>query len=522
MNLKISNDSILTLGNRYTTTYVIKKGYFNLVRCLLCLGADPNYVDEKEINNRTSLIYTTFIKDNRWAENVAYTLLEHGADLKKSDSKGLTPIHYCCTFGRDALLKIFLQSVDFDLSCSLDLNGNSCMHYAIGSGNVKCVNLLIRKFTSSSFTKKINLENRFGLKPIDIHNEEFVTNIEECKQCLVNQINLSNKIKIGEFKAKLEAEAALREKSKLKKKKTKKTKNFIHQTAKNVQTNTQKDNKTDFFPTQLNESEFLDKFPKKKYSKQTSNLINNSNFNHFIGKAKVNSKKEFEIPKIIINEDQIEKSDLDEINLCNDFQSSIFFDKSQAFDLKLESVEPMQKNESIKLTFLSFLLVYKDFIVNLIEYNDLFFAKEHMLKDGLTYKLCRIERPKSELSKPKCQNNESNWKKSLPNVFAVYEAELSSSFRHSIRPPVIKKVKSNKNYYEDLKAKAKLGAQARKKQSKIVIVRNSLFNKLASSSQFSISPESYSESSVFEEESSNLRLNGRTSNLSILPKRKES
>lgn len=519
MNLNISNDSISTLGHRYTTTYVIKKGYFNLVRCLLCLDADPNYVDDKEIDKRTSLIYTTFIKDNRWAENVAYTLLEHGADLKKSDSKGLNPIHYCCTFGRDALLKIFLESVDFDLSCSLDSNGNSCMHYAIRSGNVKCVNLLIRKYVSSNFTKKINLKNRFGLRPIDIQNEDGVTDFEQCKQYLINHINLSNKIKLTELKAKLEIEAALKEKLKLKKKKTKKTKNSIQQIQKKVQPDTQKD-KVDFFKTQLNESEFLDKFSNNKNPKPTSNLANNSNFNHFIGKTKLKSKKEFIMPKIVISEEKVENHALDETSLCDALQSSYFLDKSQAIDLKLESVEPMDKNESIKLTLLSALLTYKDFLINLIEYNDLFFAKEHMLKDGLNYKLSRIERPKSELSKPKCKIKESNWKKSLPNVFAVYEAELTPSFRHSIRPPVIKKVKSNQNYYEDLKTKAKLGAQARKKKSKIVIVRNSLFSKLSSGSQFSISPESYYESSVFEDESSNNHLNGKTT--SILRKRKES
>ncbi|RMZ95777.1 Receptor-interacting serine threonine- kinase 4 [Brachionus plicatilis] len=517
MNFKIQNESISSLSHRYTTTYAIKKGYFNLVRCLLCLGADPNYVEEKENLNRTSLIYTTFIKDNRWAENVAYTLLENGADLSKSDSKGLNPIHYCCTFGRHELLEVFLKSVDFDLSCSLDLNGNSCMHYAIRSGSIRCANLLTKKFVSSNFSKKMNLKNRFGLRPIDIQNQE--NDLEECKKPLMDHINLENKNKIGELKAKLEIEASLKEK--LKKKKTKKPKKVID---KEQSATNEKENKIleTFFNTQLDESEFLAKTQDNFY-KPAPKLISNSNFNHFTGKLKTKQKNELKIPKIVINAVESDKDDGQEAGTCEALQKpSLFHSDYPTFDLKLESVEQMDTNESIELTLKSFLLTFKDFLSNLIEYNDLFFAKEHMLKDGLHYKLSRVERPKSLENRVKEKKKTSNWKESLPNVFSVYETELTSSFRSSIRPPVIKKVKSNQKYYEDLKTKAKQIALTRKKKSKIIIVRNSLFNKLSSGSQFSLSPESYTESSVFEDELSILPSNGRASTLSVLRKRKES
>lgn len=82
---------------RYTVTYVIKKGYFNLVHPLLSLGADPNHVDTDDRNGmrRNALIYTTFIRDEKWALSVARCLLENGADLSVADSRRLTPIHYC-------------------------------------------------------------------------------------------------------------------------------------------------------------------------------------------------------------------------------------------------------------------------------------------------------------------------------------------------------------------------------------------------------------------------------------------
>lgn len=94
---------------KYTLTYAIKKGYFNLVRTLLGLGADPNQVDASEERTngptaplkRNPLIYTTYIRDLTWAKNIARLLLEHGADLSHTDSRRLTPIHYCNYFSHD-------------------------------------------------------------------------------------------------------------------------------------------------------------------------------------------------------------------------------------------------------------------------------------------------------------------------------------------------------------------------------------------------------------------------------------
>lgn len=195
---------------KYTTTYVIKRGYFNLVRCLLSLGIDPNQVEANEPLARTSLIYTTFIRDEKWSLSVARNLLECGADLKQTDSRFLTPIHYCCAFGKLALLRLFLDSLDFDLSKSIDLNGNTCMHYAIRSHNLKCVQMLLDKYKSGHMGSRANLMNIFGLRPSQVEmggdvdkNKKSICDgtdsIETCKEELLNFINeISSQMKLEE------------------------------------------------------------------------------------------------------------------------------------------------------------------------------------------------------------------------------------------------------------------------------------------------------------------------------------
>jgi hypothetical protein len=154
---------------KYTLAYVVRKGYFNLVRYLLNHGVDPNQLDDTDKTRRTSLIYCTFIKDDEWAISIAQNLLEFGASLKKADIKQLNPLHYCSTFGKEKLLEVFLNSLDFDFLNAVDLHGNTCLHYAIKFRNLGCLRLLLNKFRQYN-VKDIELENYYGLLPTDILN----------------------------------------------------------------------------------------------------------------------------------------------------------------------------------------------------------------------------------------------------------------------------------------------------------------------------------------------------------------
>jgi hypothetical protein len=227
----LSQGSPFIPKKQYTVVYVIKKGYFNLVRHLLDLGVDPNYVSDKDDSQmRSPLILATFIRDDRWAFNVAQNLLEYGASLRQTDLNHLTAIHYCCAFARPHLLELLLNSLDFDLSKSVDTNGNSCIHYAMRSHSLKCLQLLIKKYNSyymtspvpyyesESLNEKLNFRNKLGLRPIDLGEEieneahNFVysgrDSLRTCRSTLVEFLSIECVAKLRREAAALAAVAA--------------------------------------------------------------------------------------------------------------------------------------------------------------------------------------------------------------------------------------------------------------------------------------------------------------------------
>lgn len=163
---KLQIETKKTSIERFTICYVIKKGYFNLVRYLLNLGKDPN---ERDSGNscRTALIYCTFIKDEGWALSIAQNLLEFGAMLHLTDSNNLSPIHYCAAYGLDKLLDVFLRSLDFDISKICDDKGNNALHYALQNKRNSCTRLLIEKCCQSKIFGICD-KNKFGVSPINL------------------------------------------------------------------------------------------------------------------------------------------------------------------------------------------------------------------------------------------------------------------------------------------------------------------------------------------------------------------
>lgn len=172
---------------KYTINYCIKKGYFNLIPYLIKRGLDANLIDEQDQFKRNALIYCTYIKELNWALSVAQSLLEYGANLQLTDSRNLNPLHYCCAFGKDRLLSLFLKSLDFDLLDSIDKNGNTCLHYAIKFRSVKCIRLLLDKFRQYDIDI-IEKKNNFGLYPTDMlsfEKQNYQSNSEMIEICKI-------------------------------------------------------------------------------------------------------------------------------------------------------------------------------------------------------------------------------------------------------------------------------------------------------------------------------------------------
>jgi hypothetical protein len=486
--------------HKYTITYVIKRGYFNLIRYMLKLGVDPNYVNEKEDLMRTGLILCTFIKDEQWSLNVAHNLLEHGALLNKTDSRYLNAIHYCCAFGREKLLEVYLNSLDFDLSKALDLNGNSCMHYAIYSHNFNIVNMLIKRYRHFNMTR-VNLRNVFGLRPSDIEDEKEDeisklstgnNKIIECKRVLANlvkyfddlrELELARKRAQEELERRMAEAAAESIKTKNKKGKRSRKSSASSTTSINSTSSKKPIAKSKKIPPKKTEIETIHEVKELDLSSQ-SILINESPKSS----PKVNRRKKSPGAKSGLSSSSSNKKKFFSTELDESPNNSQLFQnikplhdkdkaskksfKSNSNSRELLSNLIISKEQAQDLTSKSLIITYKDCLNNLIEYNSLFYAREYMLESAFTNKDSRLSRrstvqkndqeeklkiirpitshslinknridKKNEDKKPPV--NPPDWKKELPTMFKKLELLITPSYRETVYPPLNKKVIKN-------------------------------------------------------------------------------
>ena len=87
-----------------TTTLfdAVKNDDLNMVQRLLEQGAKPNEIGEDK--GRTPIFYTTDIENLK----IIDLLLGYGADLKKQDKQGMTPLHHIALYGKPEVLEYLL------------------------------------------------------------------------------------------------------------------------------------------------------------------------------------------------------------------------------------------------------------------------------------------------------------------------------------------------------------------------------------------------------------------------------
>ena len=166
--------------------YCLERGYFSLIRYLLESGSAN--VRERDSEGRTGLIYCCFIDNDCWAQNIAMILIEHGAKIEDHDQRGLNALHYAIITQRAILVRRYLDSLDFDLSHSTDIHGNTCLHYACSIGNIEILRYILNAMKHYSID--LTTKNRSGLTAYDVACQ---LNFDRCQNLLRNEMTLEER-----------------------------------------------------------------------------------------------------------------------------------------------------------------------------------------------------------------------------------------------------------------------------------------------------------------------------------------
>lgn len=123
-------------------------------------------IDKVTFSGRSPLVICAFTPDQRIAVGFALILLERGARPGLRDNQGLSAIHYACLLEREDLLKVYLQSLGWDLHIRCRKRGNTPLHYSALTGNTNMIGMMM------TFLRRYDMTadplNRQGYTPLHI------------------------------------------------------------------------------------------------------------------------------------------------------------------------------------------------------------------------------------------------------------------------------------------------------------------------------------------------------------------
>ncbi|XP_033759448.1 serine/threonine-protein phosphatase 6 regulatory ankyrin repeat subunit B-like [Pecten maximus] len=133
-------------------------------------------------------------------EACAKVLIDHGAEVKRPDKWGLTPLMYCMTLQYIDIAQLLLQRDPSVVKCQ-DHKGRTALHFAIETGNVELVKILIASDAD------VNAQERFGMTPLmmvcssDFQNEAILLDFLLKASADVNKMSFRGKRTALQFAA---------------------------------------------------------------------------------------------------------------------------------------------------------------------------------------------------------------------------------------------------------------------------------------------------------------------------------
>ena len=140
----------------YTPLHIAcEKGYFEIAKLLLEMGADLNALD----NYGSTPLFNACESCN---PDLVRLLLEKGVDLNHRNNKGNTLYHLACLNGNLEIVQILLEYIPSDLNY-MNQFGNTPLHFACFKGHLDIVKYLIHKHQVSPKLTDMNGDNSLCL-----------------------------------------------------------------------------------------------------------------------------------------------------------------------------------------------------------------------------------------------------------------------------------------------------------------------------------------------------------------------
>ena len=141
-------------------TTAIANGRWRQAQLLIEAGYNVNC---RGTNRRTPLIELCFIDNEDKAVDLARKLIERGAQVELTDSKGITPLSYACLLGKRKLVFLFTEFVDYDLNAA-DSDFNTALFHAVTNGDKTIVKEIVKKL--KQYGLSVDKENCHGETPL--------------------------------------------------------------------------------------------------------------------------------------------------------------------------------------------------------------------------------------------------------------------------------------------------------------------------------------------------------------------